>query len=1244
MPRAVTFMWTALPRRVRDNKLELTAFLSIRLTPAATPSQLYEFQLFDTWPAQLASAEFEVHFPQATNPIIVLAQPRIVGDPQLFVQIFPPTTPVREFDSASPLLDRVVETFDARSMNALVHDVYGGVAASLSLAADPPRLNAGGRLRDLIEMIGVLGDGPLGNSGQTPEARLAADFETFFRRYREPATTAPPTVKEFEFHERISLLGDFPELLRKFGICVDLEIDLAALPGLPPDGLVAVRAVWQAGGPVPLPTTLMNHTVYHLDVPLGLFGPAERPGSGDLRDGMLRLSDPGWSVIQGELDGSASKLIDLCVNMYRRSRQPCIPPDERVMLPALLSSGFTVLRTGRSDALVGMMQNFRDLDQQLPGTRSVVLFADDLVRGYRVDVQRNDDPWRSLCQRRGRVTLGNQHDVPVDDEGYVKAASAGVGLNSDAYPNRILMHEAVFSWDGWSLCAPRPGRVILDPGDTTTPRDPNNPQVGHIENEAPPGAGFSMATDIRVTPRTLPRLRFGDAYILRARTVDLAGNSLELPEVFANHAPESQIYLRFEPVPSPVLVPRERFVEGESLEHLVVRSIIDDASLIDAFPDVPKDTSERHLAPAKTTQTMAEVHGLLDDLLVHDPAAAYALSAREQNTFLDRDFFGADIAIAAPPGVSTNFPAARGEPLAPGAYVVHTGDDLLVPYLPDPFATGVVLRGAIGEASRDFLGTWPDIQTVRFRLTRTNNSAPHIQVGVGPAPLEVALPPATIVQLSISSALREADLEQTWVWSLIQQQATSGDLEPLRQLATRGGHWMLTPSRRIELVHAVQRPLRAPRVESADIVRKAGDTFVDYSNVHIDLDAHSTGTVDVTAEWTDEVDTGGEHRFIPHSGHAFQVKVAYDDVAGVFPIAPDLNLDPACPQPLQRMRQEIGDTRHHVVRLRATGTTRFREYFPRQLWLDEQNLIRVGDLSAELHIDSSAQPDPPRIAYMLPTFEWRDVSVNERHRIGGGLRIYLERPWFSSGEGEQLAVLIAAPGQSLSDDDSKYVSQWGHDPIWLPAGPHTLSGQITAAHLYRDDEPSLPLPERPSLNVIPLGFPVRFSDERKLWFCDIELDPGTAYFPFVRLALARYQPHSVEGLDLSRVVRADFAQLTANRATTVTPDPAHENAEVTVAGPSAVNDLCEEGHRLSAVVQSRPVLGSELLWRDELGGPVALLLVTRDADGVATWRGLVPLPPREAGREYQLLIKEHEVFTSDGAPRQRIVYADAFAI
>jgi hypothetical protein len=51
---------------------------------------------------------------------------------------------------------------------------------------------------------------------------------------------------------------------------------------------------------------------------------------------------------------------------------------------------------------------------------------------------------------------------------------------------------------------------------------------------------------------------------------------------------------------------------------------------------------------------------------------------------------------------------------------------------------------------------------------------------------------------------------------------------------------------------------------------------------------------------------------------------------------------------------------------------------------------------------------------------------------------------------------------------------------------------------------------------------VFFDPDCRLWYCDIEVNWGTAYYPFIRLALARYQPTSLPTAHLSNIVLTDF--------------------------------------------------------------------------------------------------------------------------
>src|SRR5262249_51929531 len=120
--------------------------------------------------------------------------------------------------------------------------------------------------------------------------------------------------------------------------------------------------------------------------------------------------------------------------------------------------------------------------------------------------------------------------------------------------------------------------------------------------------------------------------------------------------------------------------------------------------------------------------------------------------------------------------------------------------------------------------------------------------------------------------------------------------------------------------------------------------------------------------------------------------------------------------------------------------------------------------------------------------------------------------------------------------------------------------------------------------------------ERKLWFSDIQINPHNAYFPFVRLALCRFQPNSLfpasdaacnpqkpeTCLDarISAIAVSDFAQLTPDRWAHVQRID-HKNFKVTISGVSYYSSM--EGQvgptRMRIAVQKRMwEMAEELDW------------------------------------------------------------------
>jgi hypothetical protein len=172
--------------------------------------------------------------------------------------------------------------------------------------------------------------------------------------------------------------------------------------------------------------------------------------------------------------------------------------------------------------------------------------------------------------------------------------------------------------------------------------------------------------------------------------------------------------------------------------------------------------------------------------------------------------------------------------------------------------------------------------------------------------------------------------------------------------------------------------------------------------------------------------------------------------------------------------------RHRKITYEAVATSRFREYLPEQVWAGPSSVTRR---SAPFVVDvpSTAAPVAPSVVQVLPTFAWKhDVpegSGTQSVRRGGGLRVYLEPPWFSSGEGELLGVVLR-PAEVTEPRDDR-MTRWGMDPIWdggTPTKWPNLADAVNAASTAR----GLRLrPGGPQVDVA--GYPVAWDDERKLW-------------------------------------------------------------------------------------------------------------------------------------------------------------------
>jgi hypothetical protein len=206
--------------------------------------------------------------------------------------------------------------------------------------------------------------------------------------------------------------------------------------------------------------------------------------------------------------------------------------------------------------------------------------------------------------------------------------------------------------------------------------------------------------------------------------------------------------------------------------------------------------------------------------------------------------------------------------------------------------------------------------------------------------------------------------------------------------------------------------------------------------------------------------------------------------------------------------------------------------------------------------------------------------------------------------------------------------------------------------------------------VVVAGHKVEYDKDRKLWFSDIVVGAGNSYYPFVRLALARYQPNSIPEVELSRVVTTDFAQLAPDRTATVTLSPDNKKVlTVRVTGVEPKDTYVSknppqagEGSGplsnfidVSVEVRNPDIKDENLCWMPTPNAVVRFQL--HGPSSTTLWAGTVTLPESAGAKKYRLVIKEYEVFYED-APvpshpgkisdkpqvTNRLVYAETFEL
>ncbi|MCX6399973.1 MAG: hypothetical protein NTX33_08605 [Propionibacteriales bacterium] len=1291
--RTQNLVFTPLPNgRTSDNRLRLSVHVSMRLeTDADGPAPtLQAFQDVMFWGTTANRATFSADFGTGT-----LQPAEIVSggaDVLLWNTIFTSSCPVKPFGFSS-FEGRKLRSFPASNVRTYLRGLYSsfGLANQFdfpsskallagnalgSFAAIDPDDPVHTRLLDKVQDL--FGTGtfiPPKNYALSDVGSDLTQVEILHRPRPKGAPVPAPKRPDFDFHQGIAALAAHPGLLRRLGLVFDLLIPLP--PGYTNLSTVSVvptlnnLAFRIPTGPTDQPMNRTRVVSPRIRFVPAAFKAAPRAMDPLFAGGRLNLADSRYVVSDVDLDGAALKLLSTASTVKRSAASEWSSPSspDTQPLPALRSEGIVLFQTGKAASLRAEMTRQRTLNLALATGQSPILEAEDVTRGYYLDIW--DDTvkkWSPLCMRSVTYRAPGRPVFTIDDEGAVSLAVTSDGQGAPL-PD-VMVPEVLAKWSGWSAVAPRIGRQLArDNSGLVDPVSTANEtaiKVG-IETSVPrPSANLPG----------LPRLRFGRAYRVRARAADLAGNG----EVFTNNATDARastaltLYNRYEPVPPPVVLKREDATPASSVLRMVIRSDYD---------QIPGNAvaTYRHLVTPNAGQLMVEQCGALND--GRSPAELYEVLQQRDGQLLNNPD-----ANRLHPDESSPLNAAGAQELVyPDAFVT-------IPYLPDPLSRGVVfyglpfgvttvatqkIPGGTARMAWNVTGGFETVVANRIRLVEPRNvttaaAYQHVVSTIGRnQELTVYLPKASVVRTSLRSFLGTggvgptSDVDRMGIWQWLLQAApgyglSTTQISDLKKRVAAGLHWMITPSIEIELVHAVRRPLLRPTWQVSQATRtdatgaEVSGSFAMLSEnrepgetatvltAAILASGRSTGRINVIAnwkEWIDPVDEPGPRQqtlaALPCSfpvNHLDQVAYPVASASGV---PTGVTRDPL---DRQEGTHELHDTRHRMISYSLEAVSPFVEEFgeenafnfppwrtiqladvaivsghttiidaadgttyeegrdftinspsPGQVSLTTDSDIPTGRqmiarfvrgpisrfstevpaseaTTTTINILATARPAAPQIEYVLPAYQWgrwvTSASQDTNKRTGNLLRVWLGRPWFSSGDGEELAV-ICPPGTVQPDAMTplhSYVSLIGMDPVWGDtkwsgkSGLSTLNSPgIATRKILKPVNFSLATRKLatglrvPELGATDLGAAVhvpKYDAERQLWYCDIAIDSTDQtpepYTPFVQLALARFQANSIVdplgsagGVDLrlSPIVLAELAQLAPDRSLTI---------------------------------------------------------------------------------------------------------------
>jgi len=1212
---AATTPLTALHKEVQTLNVAVTAAKAAQAAQVSqTPQETLGAEVRVGPPVRTAAAADQINmvnaFSLATNKMITSTMDDLVILRPVDSRIGP--------DASKPSLGPGAQNFQVWLKTQLASNDLGQKNIGLAAQRNLYRLSDNPYYRlqdDVFAIVEALAKNP--SAVPTSKKARFIQHAIFHRRCQPPklgqspnaagaaATAAPALVARASqcapstvggFYRTLTLLARFPEWLLRFGFSYTVTVELSAgqaLDSIALLGLPASCGAWTDPATGLTPSTKCTTDGYAAYLP---------PGQGTTflyNSNLLALDSSKCKLVDNDVDGASLRLLQHANSVSlsaaaaaglpppndkdedQQDASPVANPGQEVALPSR-SVGISLLHT---DTILHqttcLIHQYTDLRPNPNGPLGLV----DLIRGYAPEISFRNDEWFSLTERE--VTYNDeqtsllQQYVAVHLEAAVHSDTPS-STGGDGAVDDLHIPQTLFRWNGWNLTVPSPFAV-------------NKATCTSTSNSHP----FPISAKYRARDGSLVRMRFGGKYLLRVRLVDLTGevmNWATTTEHSLNAIDGTTLsisYLRHDPV-SPPEVLLEGVIDGTKWPGETLTTLIGREGDNDHLP-------RRCLCPPVASLDLLLQHGVLD---------APAGTIISKNGFLKLDQIGSfdDVWIDAKTGEFPTQSVTYDDGTKDNVPVFQPGVPLPSrTYLPDPMALYVqpeIVDLATQNVYSNFLsepfyrreGDWPHARRLRVEMDSATGDAPYVGWRTDPIDhvrtLKVSVPKGWQIKLRLkcvpgrskAELFAAGQLHESFFQQFLDdlradfRDASLPDVTAIHKTLGDGGLPQYTPPREMIFVHAVQRPLAPSTLADCQPPVQTYDSRIATFTATATIgDRRSTGKIELLAGWDDIVD--GD----PVNGYSTQSTKAELTEYSLNTALLDSDKKPRTTQPFTAIAHTFPDTRCRILYLSANSVSRFIHYYKNSDKIGESSFSTADPSPKQVLLLSTSRPAALSVAKIIPLLPTRSIPNHHNHthtqsRTGGAFRIFLDRPWYSSGFGEMLGVVlwgedphlqtppipnytsardfVPSAYHSWSGDPTlePYVTRWGADPAGSTTigtlapvlddfvSPPDAEGAETApptraycafpAEMLTGVDDTHPENfDMTKVRYVSIAaYPVSFQQRTQLYYADVQIKKVPAYNTFLRLALTRYQPNSRVDRECSSIVIAAFAQLLDGRS------------------------------------------------------------------------------------------------------------------